>query len=47
MNELSSRLKVYVQVKVSGVLCWNATIHKVVAVKSLVSNAAPFGVGSI
>lgn len=47
MNELSSGFEINIQVKVSRVICWNTTIHKVVAIKSLVPYAALLGVSSV
>lgn len=47
MNEISCRLEVNIQIKVCRVICWNATIHKVVAIKALVPYAALLGVSSV
>lgn len=47
MNEISCRLEINIQIKVCRVICWNATIHKVVAIKALVPYAASLGVSSI
>ncbi len=47
MNEISCRLEVNIQIKVCRVICWNATIHKAVAIKALVPYAASLGVCSV
>ena len=47
MNEISCRLEVNIQIKVCRVICWNATIHKAVAIKALVPYAALLGVSSV
>lgn len=47
MNEISCRLEVNIQIKVRRVICWNATIHKAVAIKALVPYAASLGVCSV
>lgn len=47
VNEISCRLEVNIQIKVCRVICWNATIHKAVAIKALVPYAASLGVSSV
>lgn len=44
MYKVNCRFKVLTEVKALGILCWDAKVYAGVSIKTLVSNAALFGV---